>query len=227
MTTSAGDEGKRERPSGESGMSSGGTSNKLDRTVAIFGIAATLVGSLVGSLVGAKISADATLGGVETQISASSAKERRDKIAQVYSDYLKAVDAYVSSTEYLRSPGAVTEVPVPTASGGVGLSVPESAFNRFESARSDMQARANDLYAFGSDDSWNASLELIATLPQLSVDGKVSTKALDYNREAYKIAYLKFTRIFCREVASGPKANCGESADPSSLPTNKSTPTPP
>jgi hypothetical protein len=212
---------------GDADSGPGQTPGRFDRTVAIVGIAATLIGSLVGSLVGAKISADATIGGVETQISASSDKERREKVSQVYSDYLKAVDAYVSATNFLRSPGILEPVPIPTASGGVGIRVQENSYDRYETARSNMQGRINDLYAFGTPEAWEVNLLLQATLPQLFAPGRTSIEALTYDTKAYEAAYLKFTRIYCREVASDSKPHCGESLEPSPRPTGSSMSTPP
>lgn len=210
MTISGPDEKAIDKPPTANTLHVGGAFRSPDRIVAVVGILATLLGSLVGSLVGAKISADAALGAVETQISATAVREHRDKVSQVYSDYLKAVDAYVSASDFLKNPGMVETVPVPAATEGVGLNVSQDAYGRYENARSSLQGRATDLFAFGSENAWKAHLTLFATLPKLFAPGEPPAEGLKYDVKVYEEAYLGFVRIYCREVASDPQATCGD-----------------
>ncbi|MFJ6281684.1 hypothetical protein ACIQHF_01340 [Pseudarthrobacter oxydans] len=169
--------------------------------MAITGIIATLVGSLWS----ARIAADAALSGVRTQIASETAKESREKVARVYSDFLSAADAYAQASVEMSVAVGVYDMDrlSPTSQ-----EIFKEAYKQFQTARSAMQSRTNDLYAFASREAWDASITLKNSLPEAFTPYEDDGGALKYDRGKYEQAYRTFQRQYCLEVAPEERTQC-------------------
>lgn len=89
-----------------------------------------------------------------------------------------------------------------------GQEIFREAYKQFQTARSAMQSRTNDVYAIASGEAWDASIALKDSLPQAFTPFEDDGGALTYDRGKYEQAYRNFQRLYCIETAPEERTQC-------------------
>lgn len=157
--------------------------------------------SFLGATTGSWISGRSTEQAARITVEAQTAKEKRDKRAEVYSAYLAAADNYsIRTGELLARATAVAENPEGEGAGNI----PQELSDAWAEARSTYQDNINELYVYGSDDAWTAHQGVASELPNSL--GPVELHPVDSGN--FITAYRGMQEIFCKEAVARPRAGC-------------------
>ncbi|TDW98550.1 hypothetical protein [Kribbella sp. VKM Ac-2566] len=151
-----------------------------------------------GSLGGAYLGADAASQGVTLQLQAERDREAREKVGQVYADYLSALATYSAEVGEEFSPKN-------------GVPTPDDLQRLFPLYRA-FRDKADLVAVYGSDDAQRAHQLIKAGLPEivalgtrrrLEVVWPQGSAANEYSR-----GYADFQAAFCREASARPRSGC-------------------
>jgi hypothetical protein len=172
----------------------------------------TVGGPILGTLVAALIAASSAFGGallaskttldsIQQESKEQRAKETRDKVSQVYGDYLKAATTYRDRTEI-----AVREVAKQRAEKKP-YNANSVVLRQFNDARRTYQDQANQIAIYGTEAAWKAH-EVIAKAMPPTLGVVYVDKRPDYVR--FSNGYREFMAVFCTEAAATPKQGCSD-----------------
>lgn len=171
-------------------------SKNVETMIAVIGIVATVLSGFIGG----KVAADASIAAVREQLDTSSAEADRSKKAEVYSEYLKAVDSYVTASNLIRFSPDFEVVPNPEKVGETAVSLPADLATNYYSAKSAMNGRYSDMFAFGSNDAHEKASALISYLPEFNAGADDPKSGLKFDVAKYSNAYEDFLLLYRQEM---------------------------
>lgn len=174
--------------------SKGGWSRRLTATWAVV---ATIIATAT-TVWATNQNSDTTLASTQQGAGEQRAKETREKVSQVYADYLKAATTYRDRTF------AAADAIASQQAAHKPYRANSTALSEFNDARRAYQDRINQIAIYGSPEAWKAH-ELIASAMPPAL-GVVYVKRPSLG--AFSKGYREFVAVFCKEAGATPKQGC-------------------
>lgn len=177
----------------------------VSSTLALLVASITAVATLLGATVGAQGAYQAGL----SQQNAAAKTERddvaRSKRAEIYAAFLKAADEMYTLNNEFYTFNYLQEI----KEIAKGSRFPK--LDTWNAANINFQVQANQIYVYGTDQAWEAALEIINILPP-TVTGDLRLigppKPKEINGGDFASAYSELLGTMCREASAQPRKGC-------------------